>query len=248
MVIMDIGDSVALALTGGSVWKALPFGHDGEARSSRAIRLKGHHRFIGIDGPDRKRQSQKLCRKTSFLKATTSSCKAETSEDWMCIFSSSRLHRCWSWSIKAFCRFRHFVAAFRLSSSSRACLSERGVMRPVVDFFRLAGVFLGRYESSFRSIAAMDIRRRSCCLFEREELVVESIEPVLTGKDTGLVVGEDETSSPCGCRSCGWTNSGIGRCEASLGELGCGDLENISESSMANSRLLFGKNETLSWR
>jgi len=121
-------------------------------------------RYLGhvdskFGAPFRYRQSQKLCRMTSFLKATTSSWRACTREVCTCIFSSSFLQRACRFSTKAFCRFRHFVAAFRLSSSSRACLSERGVMRLEADFLGLAGVLRGRYESLDRSDVANDSLR-----------------------------------------------------------------------------------------
>jgi len=52
------------------------------------------HCTLGIGALAMYRHSQKLCFSTSFLRLTISSCRAWTRDVWMCIFSSSRLHRC----------------------------------------------------------------------------------------------------------------------------------------------------------
>jgi len=77
-----------------------------------------------------------------------------------------------------FCRFRYLVAALRFSSSSRACLSERGVMRLDADFLGLAGVLRGRYVSLDKSEVARDNRRMARWRSrDRYSEVMESSEP-----------------------------------------------------------------------
>lgn len=134
---------------------------------------------------------QKLCLITSFRRMTTSSCKACTSADCSCIFASSLRHFCCRFSTKLFCRLRHLVAAFRLSSSSLACLFDRGVIRLVVAFRRLTGVLRGRYVS-LKSFDARDSRRRVCWRLRDTKLDSESHDGGLVCVESMDSAGEDD--------------------------------------------------------
>jgi hypothetical protein len=99
-------------------------------------------------------------------------------------------------------------------------------------FFRLAGVFRGLYESSWRSVVAKDRRRRNCSRLSDAELDVESIDPVLVGKEARLMDDGLDMLASCECKSCGWTNSGMRLSEASVDKVGPGSP---AQSSTADS-------------